>query len=317
MEFREHTKNKLYVSTLGLNTFEWMFFTGNINSQIEEILNFSLKKKINFISLQNFNSQILDIVLKWQKNKDISFYNSIGFGFPQIDIHSINELQNKNIIFENRFLEVENEAIELVKKYQLKKINFFSLFYPKLSHLKLNNFDLLSKNLKEAKIIDSFGIRCQNITDAILITKSLDVDHVEIEVDINTSPDLLNGIFKVSEKKDFSILCLQKEKYTNKHKNDKLLNDSIEMLIEDGEKQFTSNLIFNASNSSEILYSIALRKNLANNYQNIALPIKECLELENSISHLSKPYLTINEDLILQKSIESPTYESPKGNKIK
>jgi hypothetical protein len=89
------------------------------------------------------------------------------------------------------------------------------------------------------------------------------------------------------------------------------------MLIEDGEKQFTSNLIFNASNSSEILYSIALRKNLANNYQNIALPIKECLELENSISHLSKPYLTINEDLILQKSIESPTYESPKGNKIK
>ena len=201
MEYRIHSNNGIKTSVIGLNFTNFKFFEENYKKQIiGSILEIANKHKLNFISIPSFNDELLRTILEWKKVNNWEPIISIQIGFSAIDYKTMNKLYDKKIIFQNRFENIVEEASKLLDTYQIDKIQFLSLFYPKLDHIKQNDFDAIQKELKKTGIVQSVGIHCQFVSDAILLANRINIDFIELEIDINTSSDIINSLFKICQR---------------------------------------------------------------------------------------------------------------------
>ena len=316
MEYRIHLQNGIKLSIIGVNFTDWQSNKKNFDtSNLKALLLEASKNDINFISVSESNSNVISDILEWEKSNNSEFYISYLIGDIIANGFMKNRLKTKNEIFSNRFTNLYDRVKMFLSKTGLKQIHFLSLYFVKSSHLKEYDFNSISKRLKNEGLITSFGLYCQFLSDAIQLANLLELDHLEIEIDINSSPEMVNSILKIAKKRSISVICHQKESISFQKDNNITLNDPLENLLIQGEESFKFNINKNFDNKDEYFFDISLRKNLIGPYQAICLKLKSINVLKIALMSLNKPFLDQNEIELIQNSINPTIYDSPKHSK--
>ena len=313
MESRVHRRNNLKLSVLNINLIK--FFSNDlVNKKIylENLLSDASSKKINFIQIPLAYTDILEIILDWEIKNHYIFNKSFLFGFPRNDLDKLNYSFTRDELYDNRFKNIENELKKLINDYQMTKIEFLTLIYPKITHFEKFNLQEIIKRIKDTNFVNSIGIHCHKLADALLFCKVSEIDHIEIELNINSSLELENSIFKVTEAKNIAVFChlndivenLDEVKHPEINSLAELLNKGNEIINE----RITSAFFIKEKD----LVTLTLRKYLASDFQSFTLAFLDKDKIDLLWICLNKPYLTNDDQNILKGALESNIYNSPK-----
>ena len=189
--------------------------------------------------------------------------------------------------------------------------------YPKLTQFHLNNMNYLLEKVKSSYSIISLGVHCQYLSDALLICKHNNIDHVVIELEIGSSQDLINAIFKIAKVKNITVFCSLNE-FTNNFQN-KSINylNSLSQLLRNGSLVLTEKIGSSFGITSNYTFQLMIEKYLESDFQSILVSFSNLELIKNVIECLSRPYLTNEEKDLLKKILEPPLYDSPKSTILK
>ena len=314
MEYRIHTSNGLRLSVLGINIFNSYSNKKKINPlEINEILNELKSRKINFINIPYIDDHLIKEILEWEKKNDFSFVKSIELGLPRNDDNSLLFSDNREEIIQNRFQNIEDQIESIFNLFAPQKFEFLTLFYPKLTHFNQNNLNSLIEKVKNTYSINSFGIHCQYLSDALLICKHSNINHIEIELEINSSIELINAIFKIVTDKNISVFCSLNDDLKNFKNSNYESTDSLATLLKAGNIVLEDKISFNFNLKTNEIILLSIMKYLENDFQSVLVPFPDLELLKKYFNCLSKPYLTNDEKNILKNILERQLYDSPKN----
>ena len=169
--------------------------------------------------------------------------------------------------------------------------------------------------LKKSGKITSFGIRCQYLSDAFNLCYKLDyIDHIELDLDLNSSTELINAVFKMAYKKNISIFSVLKFELFLKTGNLSTTYNNLTNLLNKGKENFYSDLRNNLPKNEFEYFKFSLRHFGSLNFQSILIPL-EAIEKIRDFSTFSK--LSFDEEIAIQRSFEPKIYESPKKHSQK
>ena len=313
MEYRLHEKNNIKTSFIGVDYSDFLFTSQNLsNDKYEKLFDMLKLLKVNFVSVPESNSQFIKSLIEWEKKNNFLFKKSILIGLEDNQHNFLNKSKTKESILENPLNNLEKVVSKLVVEQKLAKIDFLTLLYPKNIHFSKLHPEKLITSLKEKNLVESFGIRSQNSEDALIISKKFDIDHIEIELDINTSTEVINSIFKISNIKKIAIFCILKNSLANKSLESKLKSNHLETLLLEGNSNFEYELSSKLENNSKNLTNFAIRKLKIQNFQSIVIPWNTQNLVFDDIQLLFLPSLTHAEEIAYQQSFEPPMFVSPK-----
>ena len=310
-----HERNNKKLSIIGVNVDNFISLNKKDNrKQINDLLNFAKDNKINFISVPYQDQNSFEFFLSWEKTNNYSFVKSI-----LINLADDKYIINNNLINKNRNKEVDFQYYAryiktIIDNKELTNIDFLSLLY---SSIKMYDFDDLNEFIKSIKMFNpdgSFGIHCKSLTDALVICKKVDIDHLEITVDINTSFELLNSLFKISQNKQIAVFCFLETNLDNKEINSNQKDDSLTILLSKGKEIVNRKIISNLEITEKEFPYLVLRKYIDSNFQSILVHNIDLNEEYYFFKALTHPYLTNDEQSIIQNSLQLHSYESPKNH---
>jgi len=316
MEYRIHEKNEIKLSLIGVN------FSTNSNGEgrnsykdFKNQLNNLSSLNINHVCVSAESKSLIKILTEWERENGIHLIKSIIFGDLFCNIAKNNGMNFHELVIQNRFLDIKKDINQLIKECNLKKINFLTLFYPKSQHFIENDFNTLSSELKKEGLINSFGIKCQYLSDAIAISNKYNIDHIVVDLDINSSSELINTLFKTTTNKSVAVFCTLKVE--NSYLEDKnLIVDELKELLDQGYNQFKTNLDSILGEKDNNILILSLKKFFMYDIQTIIVSNTDIAKINNFYSNSSINIITNSESLAVQQAFEPPKYESPK-KKIK
>lgn len=311
MEYRIHERNNLKLSIIGIDFSKLIFIKeNNFKIEYDQFFNNLNSLNINFISFSIDNTNLIASLSHWEKKNTKCFIKSLLVGTKGIDSELNDETDLKTIFLTNRFSKLGDTIKFVIEKNEMIKIDFLTLFYPKLVHFKEENLKNDISKLKQHKIIDSFGIRCQYLTDAIRICNKVDyIDHLEIEIELNTSPELISSVFKMAHKKTIPVFCLLRENSTYLTGNWRIKYNELSNLLQKGIENFTSELEDNMPKKINYPINLMIRKFIPYDFQTLMIA-EENIEKLRELSTFTP--LTNEEEQVIQKSFEPQMYVSPK-----
>lgn len=327
MEYRIHPRNGKKLSTIGINSYNWISFDDTKKKdQIISILSTALENKINLFSLYSFYPESLKIFSKWyklQSNTD-SIYISLTVGYSN-EINSFHEFkENQPNLSNNNVKNIHEKVISLMEKYSLDKIDFLNLFNINMDDFKdqefLKEFDLLKRN----KSILSIGISSAHYADAIALAKSQPIDHLLVKLNLFTSPDLVKTLVSFCEENSIALFCtepLEGGLLTSFENSGLIMQKYIEFqdksplleLITKGKLEFSENLSELFTYSEAKLNHFALRYLLDIDVNSVLIGVESSAQIIDNLKALKLPLLTENEKLGIQNIIDFENYyDSPK-----
>ena len=313
MEYRLYERNNIKTSFIGVDYSNFVFTSQTIlNNEYQKIFDSLSLLKVNFITIAQNNFQFIQSLIEWENKNKVLFKKSILIGLTDNQQNFLSKSKMKEFIYENRFENLEDKVSKLVVEQKLTKIDFLTLLYPKNVHFSKLHIEKLIPSLKERKLIESFGVRCQNSEDALIISKKYDIDHIEIELDINASTEVLNSIFKISNMKKIAVFSILKDSWPNKSLEPTMKPDHLESLLLEGNDNFEDDLRSKLEGRFKNLTNFAIRKLKVQNFQSIIIPLNTQNLVFDDFQLLFLPGLTHTEEIAYQQSFEPAMYVSPK-----
>ncbi len=316
MHQRLHERNNKKLSIIGFDLTNFV----NLDTELKEekfndLLKFIQINKINFISIPYQNKQLFEFLLSWEISNNFSFIKSILIDFTEYINNLKKDFTNKNDDKTNFVQYLFNFIKEIVDTYKLSQIEFLSLEYFTTNQVMFDELNEQITSIKENKLVGSFGIHCNSLADALIICKKVNIDHLEINIDLNTSFELLNSLFKIAKSKQIAVFCfLETHRYSPDIITEQKI-DPLTTLLLQGKENVYKKVITGLEITEKEFSALVLRKYIEYDFQSIFV---NSIDLEKNsylVKALTHPYITNEEQLILQNSLQSYSYESPKGHK--
>ena len=126
---------------------------------------------------------------------------------------------------------------------------------------------------------------------------------------------MLHSLFKTAKKRNISIFCYQHETIDQSKIESKNITNNLVNILRRGENRFIDYINGEKSISTKNVFKFALKKNLMEAYQSIAVKIFKPDEIDTIQSVLYYPYLSFDESEFLQRAITPIQFPSPKKTK--
>lgn len=314
MHQRLHERNSKKLSIIGISLTD--FFLSNKNfDQLEfnKLLQLGKKDKINFISVPYQNKQILSNLLSWESETNYRFIKSIlvdPFNKKSNSKTDANKEKSASTKFK---VDLVKQVHDLIKLHGLSQIDFLSLFYSPNMLDTIEKFNKQIARVKETNLVVSIGVHCYSLAQALLACKKIAIDHLEINVDINSSMEVVHSIFKIAHEKQIAVFCfLNTEFKSTKTTKPENLNP-LQELMDEGRDTVHNKIIKSLALAPEDFPTLVLRKYVELEFQSILVKKLDITEEKIFFKALTHPYLTNDEQLVIQNSLQPFTYESPKN----
>lgn len=317
MEYRIHEQNGYKTSIISLDLTSINSNKKNLDtSRVESILSKASTSGINLISASIEDVDFIKSIQNWQKKSKTEFMFAFHMGYKNCFSSENDPIKTKKEIFYDRFEGIEQLIYKAITELNCSKIHFFSLYYAKNWHFTSTNILPLIEKVKKIGLIQSFGIYCQHLSEAIYLANLINVDHLEIQIDINSSSELLHTLFKTAKRRNIAIICHQQEIVNNNLSVLQNSSDELVKLLKTGYKIFINKIKTSENSLVNNVFSLALKKNIMEDFQSITIKISDLEDFTYIQETLNYPYLSFNESELLQRLITPDEYPSPKTTNL-